>query len=117
MQLEYVKNGDYLIPALEADDQPEEPLTKYGMLRETFLKTKHRGIHSGFLLEGTLKEHLLTVQKQAEERMELLTSQMAKSEGVDEKLKETDQMEWVRKMNSIHNRAEEIVLNELIYTL
>jgi hypothetical protein len=49
--------------------------------------------------------------------MELLTSQMAKSEGVDEKLKETDQMEWVRKMNSIHNRAEEIVLNELIYTL
>ena len=87
------------------------------MMRETYLKENHRGVYSAFLLKGTLKEHLLTIQKQAEERMEKLTSQMAATEGVTEQLKETDQMLWVAKMNNIRNRAEEVVLGELVYSL
>ena len=117
MNLTYEKNGDYLIPTLQADSQPEGTVTKYGMMRETYLKENHRGVYSAFLLKGKLKEHLLTIQKQAEERMEQLTSQMAESEGVTEHLKEADQMLWVAKMNSIQNRAEEIVRDELIYRL
>lgn len=95
----------------------ERLITKYGMMRETYLKENHRGVYSAFLLKGTLKEHLLTIQKQAEERMEKLTSQMAATEGVTEQLKEADQMLWVAKMNSIRNRAEEVVLGELVYSL
>ena len=117
MNLTYEQNGDYQIPTLQADIQPEEAVTKFGMMRESFLKENHRGVYSAFLLKGKLKEHLLTIQKQAEERMEQLTSQMAESEGVTEQLKAADQMLWVAKMNSIQNRAEEIVRDELIYRL
>ena len=67
------------------------------------------------LLKGTLNAHLEEVDHQANEMMELLTEQMAKSEGVTEQLKRTNQMAWVQRMNSIRNRAEEIVRAELIY--
>ena len=67
-------------------------------------------------LEGSLKAHLLEIQEQARERMEVLTSQMAEKEGVNEQLKAQDQMLWVKKMNSIQSRAEEVVLKELIYS-
>ena len=117
MNLTYEKNGDYLIPTLQAGIQPEGTVTKYGMMREIYLKENHRGVYSAFLLKGTLKEHLLTIQKQAEERMEKLTSQMAVAEGVTEQLKEADQMFWVAKMNNIQSRAEEVVLSELVYSL
>lgn len=117
MNLTYEQNGDYLIPSLQADPQPEEAVTKYGMMRETYLKENHRGLYSAYLLKGTLKEHLLTIQKQAEERMEQLTGQMAEKEGVTEQLKADNQMLWVQKMNSINSRAEEIVLGELVYSL
>ena len=117
MNLNYEKNGDYMIPTLKANVQPEGTVTKYGMMRETYLKENQSGIYSAMLLEGTLKEHLLMIQNQAEERMEILIQQMAKNDGVTEQLKEQDQMTWVKQMNNIKNRAEEIVLSELIYTL
>ena len=68
------------------------------------------------LLKGTLKEHCLTIQEQADQRMDLLTEQMAKDQGVDEQMKRNDQMKWVGLMNNIRNSAEEIVLSELIYS-
>ena len=105
MNLTYEKNGDYLIPTLQADIQPEGTVTKYGMMRETYLKENHRGVYSAFLLKGTLKEHLLTIQKQAEERMEKLTSQMAATEGVTEQLKEADQMLCTVKTGMAANMA------------
>ncbi|WP_071849494.1 MULTISPECIES: TnpV protein [Coprococcus] len=117
MELTYSKEGDYLIPNIEANEEPEESLTKYGMLRETFLKEHHKGIYTGKLLSGTLTEHCLMVQKQAEERFERLKNQMMESEEVTEELKSRDQMEWVRQMNSIANRADEIVLSEIVYSL
>ena len=112
--LEYVQAGDYLIPNLKANEEPEEPLTKYGHMRQRFLKDNRRGVYEGMLLKGTLKEHCLTIQKQAEEMMETLTEQMAKKEGVNEQLKATDQMKWVRLMNNIRASAEERVRKDII---
>ncbi len=117
MELTYEKNGDYLIPNLVADSGPEEPLTKYGLMHKDYLEKNHRGIFSGMLLEGTLWSHCLEVQRQAEQRMDCMTARMAKAEGVDEKLKASNQMAWVRKMNTIRHSAEESVLAELVYSL
>ena len=116
MQIEYIQNGDYQIPNLIANSEPEEPLTKYGLMRKNFLKEHRRGIYTGMKLQGTLKEHCLKIQEQAEQRMDLLTEQMAKSQGVNEALKASDQMKWVGLMNNIRASAEEIVLSELIYS-
>ena len=116
MELEYVKCGDFYIPALVANDEPEEPLTRWGLMRRDFLKNHRSGIYSGMILEGTLKEHCLTIQHQAEERMDVLIKQMAQTQGVDERMKASDQMQCVRMMNNIRACAEEIVLNELIYS-
>ena len=116
MELEYVKCGDYYIPALRANAEPEEPLTKCGLMRRSFLKEHRPGIYSGMMLEGTLKEHCLTIQHQAEARMDVLIEQMAQTQGIDERLKTLDQMRWVRMMNNIRASTEEIVLKELIYS-
>lgn len=117
MELTYEKNGDYLIPNLIPNSEPEEPLTKYGLMRRSYLEKHMRGVYSAMLMKGTLKAHCLEIQKQAEERMDLLTGQMAKAEGVDEALKASDQMKWVAKMNAIRHSAEETVLTELVYSL
>ena len=116
MTIEYIQSGDFQIPNLIANKEPEGTLTKYGLMRRNFLKNNRRGVYSGMLLKGTLKEHLLTIQEQADQRMDLLTSQMAKDQGVDEQMKRTDQMKWVGLMNNIRASAEEIVLSELIYS-
>ncbi|MDE6053146.1 MAG: TnpV protein [Lachnospiraceae bacterium] len=113
MELTYEKNGDYLIPNLMPD---EEPLTKYGLIRQNYLKQHRKGIYSGLVLTGELKAHCLEIQEQAEQRMDYLTEQMAKAEGVDEALKASDQMKWVAKMNNIRHSAEETVLAELVYS-
>ena len=116
MEIEYIQSGDFQIQNLIANKEPEGTLTKFGLMRRNFLKEHKRGVYSGMLLKGTLKEHCLTIQKQAEERMDLLTDQMAKDQGVDEQMKRSDQMKWVGLMNNIRASAEEIVLSELIYS-
>ena len=85
-------------------------------MRKRYLKEQHPVIFSELLLTGKLYPHLLEIDEACEGRMELLVLQMAKNEGATEALKAADQMEWVARMNSIRNRAEEIVLSELIYT-
>lgn len=117
MKITYKKCGDYMIPNLIPNSEPEGELRKFGLMRRSYLENHRRGIYSGLLLMGRLKEHLLTVQEQAEERFDLLVEQMAKQEGVTERLKAENQMLWVRKMNGIRERAEEIVRNEIIYCL
>lgn len=86
-------------------------------MHRNYLEEHRRGIYSGLLLTGRLKAHCLKIQEQAEERMDFLTEQMAKAEGVDEELKASDQMKWVAKMNAIRHSAEETVLMELVYSL
>ena len=115
MDLTYEKCGDYLIPNLIPD--PEGELRKFGLMRKSYLENHRRGIYSGLLLSGELKKHLLMIQEQAEERFDLLVEQMTKQEGVTEQLKAQDQMLWVRRMNNIRARAEEIVREEIIFVL
>ena len=117
MNLTYEKCGDYLIPNLIHDPEPEGELGKFGLMRKSYLENHRRGIYSGLLLSGELKKHLLMIQEQAEERFDLLVEQMAKREGVTEQLKAQNQMLWVQRMNSIRARAEEIVREEIIYCL
>ena len=117
MNVTYEKCGDYLIPNLIPDPEPEGELRKFGLMRKSYLENHRRGIYSGLLLSGELKKHLLLIQEQAEERFDLLVEQMAKQEGVTEKLKAQDQMLWVQRMDSIRARAEEIVREEIIYIL
>ena len=111
--LTYTQRGDYLIPDLEAPEAPK--IGKFGTMRHQYLRNYHRGIFDGMLLKGTLNEHLEQIDRQANEMMDRLTSQMAQTEGVTEQLKASDQMTWVGRMNSIWARAEEIVTRDLIF--
>ena len=83
-------------------------------MRRSYLKEHRPALYSTLLLDGTLFKHLAEIDQACNERMEAITSAMAKQEGVTEALKAADQMEWVRRKNSIHNRAEEIVLSEIV---
>lgn len=114
MEITYRKCGDYMIPNLVMDPEPEEELTRYGRMHQKYLKEYRHGIYTAMLLGGTLKAHCLMIQEQAEERFNLLVEQMAKREGVTEQLKRQEQMKWVQKMNNIRVRAEEIVREEVI---
>ena len=101
----------------EYEEESEDTLTKYGMLRKTFLKEYHSGIYNGLLLAGKLYKHCLEVQRQAEDRAERMIENMMRVEGVTEELKSVDQLEWVRRRNSIVNRVDEMILDELIYKI
>jgi len=111
----YRQEGDYLIPNLLPPEGSDTPLGKYGRLRRTFLKEYHNGIYTAMLMDGSLWNHLHEIDQSCKERLDRIVSQMAEQENVTENLKAADQMEWVRRMNNIHNRAEEIVLHELVY--
>ena len=84
-------------------------------MRRNYLKEHRKVLYTNYVVEGTLFKHLSEIDQACNERMENVVSAMAKQEGVTEALKAADQMEWVRRMNSIHNRAEEIILTELVY--
>ena len=114
MKLTYHRCGDYLLPDLAIPDEPVV-LGKYGRMRKTYLKEHKLILYNTLLLSGKLTEHLVSVDAECREGLEILLPQMMQVEGVDEALKARNQMEWVRRMNSIQNRAEEILLNELVY--
>ena len=117
-ELTYTKVGDYLIPDLFLDcedEQEEYPLGKYGMLRETFLKEHHHGTYTSMLLTGRLEPHLREIDRQAQEQVDRMVSDLMKQNGVDEKMKARDQMGWVQAVNSFKAQAEEIILAEIVY--
>ena len=111
----YRKEGDYYIPNLELPPQPNDQIGKYGRMRRSYLKEHRPILYTNLVVEGTLFEDLADVDKRCNERMGYLCTAMAKQESVTEALKAADQMEWVRRMNSIRSRAEEIVLSEIVY--
>ena len=117
MKLTYDKSGDYLVPNLLPNPEPNGQLRKYGLLRKHYLREHRSGIYSGMVLSGKLKEHLLSIQEQAEARFDLLVEQMAAQEGVTERLKSEQQLLWVQRMNGIRERAEEMVRQEIIFSL
>ena len=112
----YTQVGDYLIPDLVMDPQPEGEIGLWGWKRKRYLKEHRKGTYNAMLLQGTLTRHLIDTNAAAMDMLESLVKQMAKAEGVTEELKRRDQLDWVRHMNSIRNRTEEFVRNELIYS-
>ena len=126
MDLTYTRNNDYLFPALYLEAE-NPPIGKYGLLRKSYLKEHKLGWYSSLLLTGKLDEHLAEIDHTCTERVELIMNQLARCEGVTEALKArcegvtealkaSDQLEWVRRINSIRARAEEIVRDELIFS-
>jgi hypothetical protein len=108
-------DGLYYLPCYE--EQAEKcSMGKFGRMHQRYLKEHRRLVYQEFVLNGTLYDYLLDIDRAAHAQWELVTKQMAEREGVDEALKERDQLGWVQSMNSIRNRAEEIVLHNLIYT-
>ncbi|MCD7881944.1 MAG: TnpV protein [Clostridiales bacterium] len=112
----YTQVGDYFIPDLVLPDTKEYHIGKYGRMRRRFLKEHRPIVYTNMVLEGTLFEHLAEIDEACNSRMEIICKAMAEREGVTEALKAADQLEWVRRMNSIHDRAEESILAELIYS-
>ena len=112
----YVQCGDYLIPDLQLPEGTKQPIGKYGRMRMKYLKEQRPSLYNQLILSGKLSAHLADIDQTCRERLERMISEMKQVEGVTEALKAKDQMEWVRRMNSIHNRAEEIILDELVYT-
>ena len=113
----YRQVGDYFIPSITLPDDGEYQIGKYGRMRRSYLKEYRKILYNNYVLEGTLFKHLAEIDQIGNERIENIVSAMAKQEGVTEALKAAVQIEWVRRMNSIRNRAEEIVLHELVYDL
>ena len=112
-EITYHREGDYLIPDLIPPESPR--IGVWGTRRKQYLQQYPDGIYTGMLLSGTLNAHLEEIDRSANEMFELLLRQYDAREGVTEKLKANNQMEWVRRMNDIRKRAEEIICSELIY--
>ena len=106
--------GDYYIPVLTLSSEEQRPIGKWGRMHRDYLKEQRPILFNDLILSGQLWSYLADLNEQAQKRLSLIVEQMKASEGVSEKLKATDQMAWVVAMNSIRNRAEEIILREMI---
>ena len=113
--LDYILAGDHYIPDLTVSEE-HRPIGRWGRMHRDYLREEHPALLSDLTLTGKLWAYLADLNEQAEDHLLLITAQMQEAEGVDDNLKRNDQMEWVRRMNSIRSRAEEIVLHELILT-
>ena len=113
--IDYVLVGDYYIPDLKLPEE-ERPIGKYGRMHREYLRENHPILFNELALRFQLWTYLADINEQAQERFQVIISQMQKAESVTEKMKADNQWEWIQRMGSIHNRAEEIVLNELIYS-
>ena len=114
--LDYTMVNGYYLPNLTVAAPTEQhPTGRWGRLHKRYLKEHHPIRYNQLLLSGELGSYLAKLDKQAEEQLALIIRQMQEAEGVDEALKAADQLEWVRQMNSIRSRAEEIIKTELIF--
>ena len=113
--LDYTMVNGYYLPNLTAAAPAEHPTGRWGRLHKTYLKEQHPIQYNQLLLSGELDGYLAKLDKQAEEQLALTVRQMQEAEGVTEALKAANQLDWVRRMNSIRNRAEEIIKSELIF--
>lgn len=115
MELTYHWEGDVLIPDLELEDGSNYQIGKYGRMRQRYLFENHHVMYTHLVLTEKLWKHLEEVDMECNDMMDMLTVRMAERESVTEHLKSVDQLGWVRKMNNIRSRAEEVVLHDLIY--
>ena len=113
MKIQYIRVGDYYIPGLTLSEE-SRPIGKWGRMHRDYLR-EHKPIqYNCLLLSGKLWTYLADLNEQAQDRLEQMIDQMKAAEGVTEDLKDADPMAWVGAMNNIRNRAEEIILQELI---
>ena len=112
--IEYVLAGDYYIPDLKLPNE-ERTIGKYGRMHRDYLKEHKPMRFNDLVLEGQLWTYLADLNEQAQSRLQLIIRQMQEAESVSEELKENNQWLWIQSMNSIYNRAEEIVLKEIVY--
>ena len=115
MNINYIKQGDYLLPNLILKDNTHSFFGKYGQLRLNYLKQHKKALYQQLLSSDELTNHLIDIDKTANALADRLITSLSEEKNVDEHLKATDQMKWVGLMNNIKSQAEEIVLSELIY--
>lgn len=116
MEITYTKCGDYLLPNLTLKQRENENLNKYGLMRLDYLKKNKCALYQQLLMQDKLYDYLFSVGLESEEKVNYLVNKLVKSDDtINEKLKATNQMLWVQKMNNYKNIAEEIVLKEFIY--
>lgn len=114
--IQYSLHGDYYLPDLNL--KPEDrPIGRWGRMHREYLREYRPVVFNQLVLSGTLWNYLADINEQAQQRMNILVKQMMASEGVTEELKETNQMEWIFRVNNIHSRAEEIMVRDLLYLL
>ncbi|MBQ5476907.1 MAG: TnpV protein [Bacteroidaceae bacterium] len=112
--LTYDLVGDYYFPRLTVPEEPEGDIGRFGRMRKRFLNEHQPDTFALMLMESTLTQHLMDIDREAKEQIELITAQLARAEGVTEDLKARDQLGWIRAMNSCRARAEEQVLREIV---
>ena len=113
-ELNYIRCGDYYIPDIRLPEE-NRPIGRWGRMLRDYIKEHRPILFNDLCLSGNLWTYLADLNEQSQNRLELIIEQMKAAEGVTESMKVADQMAWVGAMNSIRNRAEEIVKNELIY--
>ena len=113
--IHYTLHGDYYFPNITVPESDRKPIGRYGRMQLRFLQEHRSSLYSQLLLSGKLYEHLAEINEACVRRLEKMISLMATREGIDEAIKARDQMAWVAGMNSIRQRAEEMVLTELVY--
>ena len=111
----YTRQGDYCLPDVCLPPEEERPIGVYGQRRRVYLKEHHRVLYYNLLTAGTLNGHLADIEEQAQELFSRMVKQHSVADGVTEALKADDPMAWVRKMNSIRHRANEAVMQEIVY--
>ena len=112
--IHYTLHGDYYFPDISASDS-HTAIGHYGRMRKAYLEEHLPGLYTRLILSGKLYEHLAETDQVCRDRMEQIITRMAKAEGINEQLKASDQLGWVSRINSIHQSAEEIILDELVF--
>lgn len=113
----YTQQGDYILPNLTLPTKEKQPIGIWGQRHARYLKQHQKILYYNLLTSGKLNAHLTEIDRQAEGLFFRLVNQMAEREGVTERLKTENQMEWVQRMNNIHNGAAEIVYADIIFSL
>ena len=111
----YELHGDYYLPCLVIPEEEIHTIGIWGRKHQQYLREHRSMVYTDLVLSGNLYSYLADIDTQARNKLDLLVTQLAEKEGVNERLKKQDQLAWVGAMNNIRNRAEEIVLNEMIY--
>jgi hypothetical protein len=115
--ISYTLQGDYYLPDLELPAEEQQPIGVWGQRHLRYIKQHRKAFYTNLLTSGKLSSYLADIDRQAEEMFSRLVKQLAEREGVTEKLKAENQMEWVARMYNIRSRAIEVVNTELIYTV